>query len=401
MSRLRKLILVCLVLSLVVVAHQTWRERTFGRGARDASGPVVGESLEIAFIGNGVDGTVSLLNLADQRILDTLDIKPDGRRVGLFRDPLQWLAQGFLESRGGLNYVQDTDLSRDGTALYVSRGFLGDVAAFDIDTGGMLWRTPVSGLRADHMTLSPDGRRLYVSALIFGGNVVEVLDAASGDKVGEFRAGQWPHDVHTNMDGSRVYVASLGNMLSDLEDRDRAADAYRVTVADAATLRVIRRHDFEAGVRPFAVTRREDRLYAQLSNAHAVVARDLVSGQPLARLELPVGKGVTEADWDFEAPHHGLALSPDDASLCIAARASDYAAILSTDPLAIRHLVPVGDAPSWAALDGSGERCILPNTRSNNVSIVSVAEGTELARVYTGRAPKHVSVGRVPARLLD
>ena len=56
-------------------------------------------------------------------------------------------------------------------------------------------------------------------------------------------------------------------------------------------------------------------LYAQLSNQHAVVTYDIASGKVVKRLDLPVKHGVTAADWDFEAPHHGLALTPDSKTL--------------------------------------------------------------------------------------
>ena len=401
MNRLKALLLVFFVLGVGYVARLSWQEQDYGRGARDTSRPVAGASREVAFVANSLDGTVTLIDLDDSRVMDTLDVTPDGKRVGLLRDPGQWLLQGYLESRSGLNYVQDTDLSRDGTVLYVSRGYLGDVVAIDIDTGGVLWRTPVSGFRADHMTLSPDGKRLYVSALIFGGNVVDVLDSASGEHVGEIQAGLWPHDVHVSPDGKRVYVASLGNMMQEVSERDEAPDAYRVTVADADTLIPVRQYDFDAGVRPFAVTRDGRRLYAQLSNAHAVVSRDLESGKPLGRLELPILDGVDESDWDFEAPHHGLALTPDESLLCLAGRASDYAAIVATNPFMIKHLVPVGNGPSWAALDSAGTRCVLPNTRSNDVSIVDMVQGKEIAHLRVGQAPKHVTVGDLPTVLLD
>jgi DNA-binding beta-propeller fold protein YncE len=401
MRKLKRYILFLFLVAVFFAAWISWQEANFGLGPQASSAKLTGPSREIAFVANSVDGTVSLVDLASRKVVKTLDILPDGNRVGIFRNPLQWLAQGYLEGRAGLNYAQDTDVSRDGRVLFVSRGYLGDVAAFDIASGGLLWRTPVSGLRADHMTLSPNGKRVYVSALIYGGNVVEVLDSASGEKLGEFPGGRWPHDVHTSPNGKRIYVASLGNMLEDFDVRDDDPDAYRVTVVNADTLNPVRYHEFEAGVRPFAVSRKGHRLYAQLSNAHAVVSYDLKKSRSLGRLELPVAPGVTSADWDFEAPHHGLALTRDDSMLCLAGRASDYAALVATDGLKLLHTVPVGDAPSWAALDRSGKHCLLPNNRSDNLSIVSMTEARELARIRVGRAPKHVSVGRVPVELLD
>jgi DNA-binding beta-propeller fold protein YncE len=403
MARVRQLFIWVLLAALLFGAHLSWRETRYGRGPQDHSGDLTGPGREIAFVSNVVEGSVSMVDLATYQVIDTLDVVPDGKRVGLFRDPLQWLAQGYLESRGGLNFAQDTDLSRDGRVLYVSRGYLGDVAAFDIASGGVLWRTPVSGMRADHMDISPDGRRLYVSALIYGGNIVEVLAAASGDHLGAFPTGLWPHDVHTSHDGARVYAASLGNMLKDGAERDAEPNAYSVTVVDAVSLGRLKSHRFESGVRPFVFNRDETRLYAQLSNAHALMSYDLKAGRHLGRLELPIDQGVTEADWDFEAPHHGLALTPDESTLCVAGRASDYAALvrIAGDQLATEAVIDVGDAPSWATLDLDGGRCLLPNTRSNDLSIISIAEQRELVRVRVGAAPKHVTVGRVPASLLN
>ena len=69
------------------------------------------------------------------------------------------------EGPGAPNYAQDTDVSPDGRTLYVSRGYLGDVAAFDIASGRLLWQRSLNTGRADHMTLTPDGRSLFVSAM--------------------------------------------------------------------------------------------------------------------------------------------------------------------------------------------------------------------------------------------
>jgi DNA-binding beta-propeller fold protein YncE len=400
------LTLAAIVGVLAAAALGLWaREQAVGAGPRASDAPPSGATREIALVSNVVDGTVTLLDLEALAVVGALDIKPDGARVGPFRDPAQWLAQPTIEESGGLNYAQDTDLSRDGEVLFVSRGHLGDVAAFEIATGELLWRTPIAGIRADHMAISPDGTRLYVAALVFGGDVVEVLDTASGERVGAFGTGRWPHDVHVSADGERIRVASLGDMQRPVAERGDEPRAYEVTVVERDGLAEQARHAFDAGVRPFAVTDDGSTLYAQLSNAHAVIARDLASGET-RRLDLPVADGVTEADWDFEAPHHGLALIPDETRLCLAGRASDYAAIVATegvagDGLELLATVPVGDAPSWAAVDAAGELCVLANTRSDDVSLVSMTALEEVARLPAGRAPKHVTIGAVPVSVLD
>src|SRR5438046_8176792 len=91
----------------------------------------------------------------------------------------------------GPNFVQGLAVSPDGRTLYVSRGFLGDVAAFDIASRKLLWRLEVDGVRADHIVLSPDGRTLFVSALTT--DDVEAIDTRTHQVTGRFLAGDWPH----------------------------------------------------------------------------------------------------------------------------------------------------------------------------------------------------------------
>ena len=100
MSRARQLFFWVLLAALLFAAHLSWQETRYGRGPQDASGDVSGPSREIAFVSNVVEGTVSLVDLDTYQILDTLDVVPDGKRVGLFRDPLQWLAQSNKKDVG-------------------------------------------------------------------------------------------------------------------------------------------------------------------------------------------------------------------------------------------------------------------------------------------------------------
>ena len=407
--RLASRIFVALLLVAILLALLIFSPRPpYGEGPRVSSGSALGSLREVALVSNSVEGSVSVIDLAEERVLHTLNIAPDGLRVGFWRDPLQWAGQSILERRAGRNYAQDTDLSRDGSVLFVSRGYLGDVIAMDIASGKILWRRAVAGLRADHMALSHDGERLYVSTLIGSGDRVQVLSSASGEVLGEFRAGRWPHDVWVSPDDERVYVASLGDMLANLDERGAQENAYTITVAETGSLSVVERYGFGAGVRPFEPLHNERSLFAQLSNSHDVIRFDTESGNVAQALALPVDDGVTQADWDFEAPHHGLAMTPDETMLCIAGRASDYAAIVSSgvqpdgtssEPMSLLAVVETGDAPSWSAVSADGENCVLPNTRSDDVSLVNLETRTESARIPVGRGPKHVTIGFIDGTL--
>ena len=338
---------------------------------------------EIAFVSNAEGATISLVDVAARTILGEIDVNPAKAR----------------QTQPTPNFAQDTDVSPDGRTLYVSRGYLGDVAAFDIASGRLKWKTRVDPARSDHMTLSKDGRDLFVSA--YTQNRTRRLDAATGKITGEVATGVSPHDNQVR--GGRLYNTSIGNVGVPGEGAAAAPGApspYQMTIADAKTLKVIDRVPFSNGVRPWRFWPDGKGIYAQFSNEHAVTAYDLVARKVVKKLDLPIGPGVTSKDWVFDAPHHGLTLSADGRTLCIAGRASDYAALVRAPELTLIATVPVGDAPGWAEFADHDRVCLIANTRSDDLSIVSVADRNELVRLKTGDGPKHITVARVPAVVL-
>ena len=354
---------------------------------------------EVVLVANAEGGTVSLVDPRRLRVLREIDVLPDGAEPGLLDNPTQaLLGQRVVEAAGGKNYAQDQDVSPNGRILYVSRGHRGDVAAFNIRSGRLRWKVPIPGFRADHMTISEDGRRLYVSALTQ--DEVEVIDTRLGAIVGRFPAGQWPHDNHVSPDRERVYNGSIGNIVAPEDARRADGEPYRLTVVDAKTLEPVRSHVFERGIRPYVITQDERRMYAQLSEFHGVVEFALDEGRIVRRRALPIDEGVTEEDYDFEAPHHGLAMTPDERTLCAAGRASDYVALISTRRLRRLAIVDVGDAPGWAAIDATGERCFVANNRDDTLSVISLADREEVRRLEVGDGPKQIEVARLARRAL-
>ena len=340
---------------------------------------------EIAFIANAEGATVSLIDVATRTLIGDIDVNPDKTRT---------------TQAGTPNYAQDTDVSPDGRVLFVSRGYMGDVAAFDIASGRLLWRRSVDPARSDHMTLSRDGRQLFVSA--YTQQRALRLDVARGEITGSVETGVSPHDNQLSRDGRRLFNSSIGNVGVPVETQTVGPPAsplrspYELAIVDARTMRVLDRIPFDRRIRPWRLRPDGKGLYAQISNAHAVIAYDLATRRVVRRLDLPVGRGVTPADWVFEAPHHGLALSADGRTLCLAGRASDYAALVRAPQLTLIATVAVGDSPGWSEFADHDQVCILANTRSDDISFVSVADRTEIARFHTGDGPKHISVAWVP-----
>ena len=346
-------------------------------------------SVEIALVANAEAGTVVLVDVATRTVFGTIDVNPERRKS---------------DGPGAPNFAQDTDVSPDGRTLYVSRGYLGDVAAFDIASGKPIWQRPLNTGRADHMTITPDGRSLFVSALM--DNRVYQVTTAAGEIAGHLVTGVYPHDNKLSKDGRRLYNTSLGPLASLPRPAgappltEKPGYPFQLTIADVDGLKIRDRIRLDKAFRPWHFSPDQTHVYAQLSNEHAVVSYDLATYKVSRRLELPVKPGITAADWDFEAPHHGLAISDDGRTLCLAGRASDYAALVRAPELTLITTIPVGDAPGWAEVADGGRQCFVANTRSDDLSIISIADRTEVARIKIGNGPKHITVARLPGAVI-
>jgi DNA-binding beta-propeller fold protein YncE len=84
----------------------------------------------------------------------------------------------------------------------------------------------------------------------------------------------------------------------------------------------------------------------------------------------------------------------------VAGRASDYAALVSAPDLKLITTIPVGDAPGWAEIADNGKVCLVTNTRSGDLSIISIDERKEILRLPIGKGPKHVTIARIPTSII-
>jgi YVTN family beta-propeller protein len=360
---------------------------------------------DVLFVGNSGDGTVDLFDASTFARLGSLNAIPDGNTP---RDPVQALAYPTLKSKVGINYVQDIAVSPDGSTLYVSRGYLGDVAAFSLRSHALLWRVQIQSLRADHAELSPDGSRLFVSALT--SDIVEVIDTRTHSLVGVVPAGDWPHTLGFSPDGNTVYGGSLGVQLLDtLTPITPATDGrHWLEAIDAHTL--LLEHppcQFDEGIRPFVLTPDGATMYLQLSYYNGIVEYDPVGCRTLRTLDMPLaGPGTTVAPHDYPnlAAQHGIALSPDGRWLCSAGTIDNYAALvaLPSFSLATTKLIPVGQEPAYAVNSPDGRYCFISSRgpQANSVSAISYATQTEVARFATGLHPQVELAARVPNSVL-
>jgi DNA-binding beta-propeller fold protein YncE len=368
----------------------------------------------VLMVGNNWAGTADVVDPKRFKRLERINIVPDlQERMAEIQSQPDRLAYfnaiRQLVGEGHDQLVDDAFTSRDGRVVYVSRPSLADVVAISLRTHKIRWRTPVEGYRSDHMAISPDGRRLLVSAST--ARKVHVIDTRTGAIVGNFASGDQPHENNFSRDGRLIYHASIGTVYTPLDDPlldDTKGDRW-FEIVDARTLQVLRRIDMgdrlaqygwpnmSSAVRPMALSPDERYVYFQLSFLHGFVEYDLKRDRPLRVAQLPLSekaKGLPREQYLLDSAHHGLAMSPSGRRLCVAGTMSDYAAIVGRRRFRAK-VIPVGDKPYWATNSGDGRNCFVSVSGADRVAVISYRQRREIASIPVGDHPQRMRMGRI------
>jgi DNA-binding beta-propeller fold protein YncE len=372
----------------------------------------------VLFVGNNWDGTADVIRQGGTSSRPTftrvarLNIIPDidERMMEILTDPERlayFLAIRQLVGEGHDQYVDDMFSSHDGRLLVVSRPSLADVIGLDLNTGAIVWRFRVDGQRSDHMAMSPDGRRVAVSAST--GNVVHILDTFTGQEVGRFPSGDSPHENNYSGDGRRIYHASIGRVYTptDQPQLDTTKGDQRFQVVDANTNQIVEQLDMgqkleEAGypnmssaVRPMALTRGETKVYFQVSFFHGFVEYDFAQARVTRVANLPnFVPEMQREEYLLDSAHHGIAINPDDTRLCVAGTMSDYAAIVERATFEYT-LIFGGAKPYWSTNSADGRYCFVSWSGDDKISAISYKTKAEVAQIPVGDHPQRMRIGNV------
>ncbi|WP_433293100.1 YncE family protein [Actinoplanes sp. CA-030573] len=383
------------------------------------SAPAVAQSpalQEVMFVGNNWEGTVDVIHSrGDFAKLGRINVVPDKtqRLLEIYLNPIKLayylgIQQGPGEGHDQL--VDDMYTTPAGDALVASRPSFADVVSIDLATGAVRWRFAVSGYRADHMAVSPDGKSVAVSAST--SNTVHVLDIVTGRQLGSFTAGDKPHENIFTRDGRYLWNMSIGEVNTSLDDPslDWTKGDRHITIADTRTYGVVRtidmrprldafgRKDLSDAVRPAVFTPDESKLYFQVSFFGGLVEYDVATDKITRVKELPLNPATNpdRTTWVNDSRHHGLSISPDGSKLCVAGTMDDYATVVDRATLTPGPLV-TASKPYWATVSGDGLDCVISESGADRVSAISFATGQRVATVAVGDHPQRVRIGHIPA----
>ncbi|QCD59960.1 YncE family protein [Streptomyces hawaiiensis] len=371
---------------------------------------------EVMFVGNNWDGTAEVIRATgDFGKIGRINVIPDKdqRMAEINADPIKWIY--FMAIRNSVGeghdqFVDDMYSTPDGTSMVVSRPSFADVVSIDLASGRINWRFPVSGYRSDHMAVSPDGKRVAVSAST--SNTVHVLDIVTGRELGKFGTGDKPHENIFTQDGKYIYNMAIGdvNTQTDAPWLDWTKGDRRITVVDATTYKQVKvidmrpqldalgLKDHSDAVRPAVFSPDESKLYFQVSFFNGFFEYDIATDKITRTKTLPKNPATSDDRTTFvnDSRHHGISMSPDGRKLCVAGTMDDYATVVDRATLQEGPLV-TASKPYWATVSGDGKACVISESGTDQVTAIDFATGKKVVSVPVGDHPQRVRLGHVAA----
>ena len=368
----------------------------------------------VVFVGNNWDGTADVLAPRTFKRLARINVIPDynARMTEIAANPYRlayFLAIKVLIGEGHDQFVDDMYSSNDGRLVVISRPSFADVVGISLATGKIKWRFPVSGVRSDHMAVSPNGRHVVVSAST--GNVVHVLRVRDGKQVGKFKSGGSPHE-NTYIDGGRrILHASIGTVYSPLDEPaipDPLEEERVLQIVNAKTFKIERRYNlqkalddrglenFSISVRPMTLSPDEKKIYFQLSFFHGFLEMNRASGKITRVVRLPnLIPHLPRVAYLLDSAHHGIAMNPEGTRICVAGTMSDYATLVSTRTWKRSKLLKGGKKPYWVTPSWDGKHCYISWSGTDTVSKISYRTAKIVKTTKVGDHPQRVRNGLI------
>jgi YVTN family beta-propeller protein len=315
-----------------------------------------------AYVSNETDGTVSVIDLAAQRVIATIHVGKRPRGLHVSRDGHRLYVALSGSPRGGPGVDESklppADRSADG------------IGVVDLDKLELV-KTIASGQDPESFDLVGDGQLVVSNEETAE---VSLVDVASGTVRARVPVGREPEGVTTQPDGKLVYVTSEAE--------------GKVTVIDPRAATAVA--DIPVGLRPRGIAFTPDGARAFVTNESDATVTVID-----ARAKRATGRIALAAQGDGMPPRPmGVALSRDGHRLYVTAgRAGSVAVIDAASGKVVRMIPNVGARP-WGIAAGGDGRLYTANGPSNDVSVIDPGSGRVLARVAVGHGPWGIAIDR-------
>jgi hypothetical protein len=244
-------------------------------------------------------------------------------------------ASGLDEKNQPLN-IKGVCASAVTKRLYVST--TRTLTCFDLLTDKIIWEKGYDR-GCDRMSISPDGKFLYVPSL--ESDHWNVVQGSTGEVIKKIVLKSGAHNTIVGLDGRRAYLAGLKSPM--------------LRVTDTREHEVIREvGPFANFIRPFTVNGAQTLCFVNINELLGFEIGDLQTGKMLHRVEVQgFSKGPTKR---HGCPSHGIGLTPDEKELWLTDASNRRLHIFdnTTMPPKQTASIELHDEPGWItfSLDG-------------------------------------------------
>ena len=250
--------------------------------------------------------------------------------------------------------------SPDGRMVYVTAGSRDEVYMINTATNTLVGS--FYAYAGDGIVITPDGKKGYVA--LSGIASIKVFNPATGDEIGYIQLSGSPNELAITPDGSKMYVTQTG--------------AGTISVINTATDEVISTINIGTGLWPrgIIVTPDGSKVYVTNNSSNSVyvisTATNTVSSQ------IPVGKNP-----------HGIAITPDGSKVYVANSGTNDVTVINTATNTTEPAtISVGVSPTGIAVSPDGSKVYVSNFNSHNISVINTATNTtESTTIAVGGRP--------------
>ncbi|HEY1307099.1 MAG TPA: hypothetical protein VGF24_26270 [Vicinamibacterales bacterium] len=266
----------------------------------------------------------------------------------------------------------------DGSRLYFSSEAEQTLHVVDGKTLKTVKSIPLSG-RPNNISISPDGRRVYVG-IVSAPGAVDVIDTTSMERVKSIATKGGIHNVYVTPDGTHLVAGSIAGRLMTVIDAKTDEPAWTL---------------FSEGVRPIAFEvgpdRSTRRLFVQLSEVHGFAVVDFQQRKEVARIMLPNDIPAEKVDkGPFNgSPSHGIGVAPDGKTLWVTSRPNARVYVYSLPDLTLLPgPIDLGGRPDWVTFTPDSKLIYIATENTDTVHAIDVTARKEVARIKVGKSPK-------------
>jgi YVTN family beta-propeller protein len=314
---------------------------------------------ELAYVSNSYADTVSVIDLATNEVTDTIRMD-HGEKHDVERWP-----EGLLQLA---NTPMNPTFSLDGSELYVPNPEGYNIAVVDPATNEVTRIIELS-MKPNDLAFTPGGERAVVTLLGYATGkqgACTVLDVSSGKTTDPIMVGTQPEEVVLMPDGKSAYVVSKSIWVIDIEANEVAKEIH------------VPHWCYDAVLSPDAST-----LYLTATfGADKIVVIDTATNSVTGTIDVLMPAC--------------MAFTHDGEKMIVS---NVYNNSLQTVDLSTNEVsdpVPVGELPSYIALNQAGDRAVVCHPAGDSVTVIDTASLATITTIPVDLGPCAVAIGAVP-----